>query len=83
MDSLAPTSTPSVIHVLLDYCATSLLLFCDLQVDLGMIPCDVCDYRAVLPSKLAVHKETHRADRPYRCDICFKVSLLPRSNMTG
>lgn len=42
-----------------------------------MIPCDVCEYRATVPSKLAVHKEIHRADKPYLCDICHKVGSSP------
>ena len=54
-------------------------IFCYLilQIDLGMIKCDECGYRATVLSKILIHKQIHGVEKPYICDICNKVSCIP------
>ncbi|KAF6031324.1 hypothetical protein EB796_010368 [Bugula neritina] len=42
------------------------------SIDLGMLACDQCDYRATVKSKLLIHQQTHGSEKPFVCEICQK-----------
>ena len=50
------------------------------KVDMELLCCDQCQFRAYSKSKLDVHKQSHGEERPYLCDDCGKNFKTAKSH---